>query len=52
MAPFAVLAVVAVLALIGHHSFHIAWVPILALVVVRLLVGSQDRRRRDRRARR
>jgi len=45
MAPFAVLAVVVALALLIGHP-HIAWVPVLVLIAVRLLVGG---RRRDHR---
>jgi Flp pilus assembly protein TadB len=45
--PVAILAVVAVLALLGGHPFHIAWVPAVAIIVVRLLVGSRGRRRWD-----
>jgi Domain of unknown function (DUF1707) len=44
MAPFAVLAVVVALALLIGQP-HIAWVPVLVLIAVRLLVGG--RRRRD-----
>jgi hypothetical protein len=42
--PVAILAVVAVLALLGGHPFHIAWVPVVAILVVRLLVGGRRRR--------
>ena len=42
--PVAILAVVAVLALVGGHPFHIAWVPVVAIIVVRLLTGGRDRR--------
>ena len=49
MAPFAVLAVVAGLALLIGHP-HIAWVPVLVLVAVRLLAGGRYRCRGDRRA--
>jgi Domain of unknown function (DUF1707) len=49
MAPFAVLAVVVALALLSAHP-HIAWVPVLALVAVRLLVGGRRCRRWDGRA--
>jgi len=45
--PVAILAVVAVLALLGGHPFHIAWVPAVAIIVVRLLVGGRGRRRWD-----
>jgi hypothetical protein len=41
--PVAILAVVAVLALLGGHPFHIAWVPAVAIIVVRLLVGGRRR---------
>jgi len=49
-APFAILGVVAVLALLSHHPLHIAWLPVVAILVVRLLVGGRDRRRRDYRS--
>ena len=42
--PVAILAVVAVLALLGGHPFHFAWLPVVAIVVVRLLVGGRGRR--------
>jgi hypothetical protein len=42
--PVAILAVVAVLALLSGHLFHIAWVPVVAIVVVRLLAGGRSRR--------
>ena len=45
--PVAILAVVAVLALLGGHPFHIAWVPAVAIIVVRLLAGGRGRRRWD-----
>ena len=45
--PVAILAVVAVLALLGGHPFHIAWVPVVAILVVRLLAGGRGRRRWD-----
>jgi Domain of unknown function (DUF1707) len=45
--PVAILAVVAVLALVGGHPFHIAWVPVVAIIVVRLLAGGRGRRRWD-----
>jgi len=45
--PVAILAVVAVLALLGGHPFHLAWLPVVAIIVVRLLLGG--RRRRGRR---
>ena len=48
--PFAILAVVAVLALLGGHPFHFAWLPAVAIIVVRLLVGGRGRRRCDRRS--
>ena len=48
VAPVTILAVVAVLALLGGHLFHIAWVPVVAIIVVRLLAGGRDRRDRDR----
>jgi Domain of unknown function (DUF1707) len=44
VAPVAILAVVAVLALLSGHLFHIAWVPVVAIIVVRLLVGGRGRR--------
>ena len=47
--PVAILAVVAVLALLGGHPFHFAWLPAVAIIVVRLLVGGRGRRC-DRRA--
>lgn len=50
VAPVAVLAVVVVLALLSGHPFRIAWVPVVAIIVVRLLVGGRGRRRCDRRA--
>ena len=43
VAPFAILAVVVALALLSGHP-HIAWVPVLVLIVVRLLVGGRSRR--------
>jgi len=49
--PFAILGVVVVLALLSHHPFHIAWLPVLAILVVRLLVGGRNRHR-DYRSRR
>ena len=49
MVPFAILAVVVALALLSAHP-HIAWVPLLALIVVRLLVGGRRCRRWDGRA--
>ena len=45
--PVAILAVVAVLALLGGHPSHIAWVPVVAIIVVRLLAGGRGRRRWD-----
>ena len=45
VAPVAILAVVAVLALLGGHPFHVAWLPVVAIIVVRLLVGGRGRRR-------
>jgi uncharacterized protein DUF1707 len=50
VAPVAVLAVVVVLALLSGHPFHIAWVPVVAIIVVRLLAGGRGRRRWDHRA--
>ena len=50
VAPVAVLAVVVVLALLSGHPFHIAWLPVVAIVVVRLVAGGRGRRRCDRRA--
>ena len=44
--PVAILAVVAVLALLGGHPFHLAWLPVVAIIVVRLLVGGGRRRGR------
>jgi hypothetical protein len=44
--PVAILAVVAVLALLGGHPFHFAWLPAVAIIVVRLLVGGGRRRGR------
>jgi hypothetical protein len=43
--PVAILAVVAVLALLGGHPFHFAWLPVVAIIVVRLLIGGRGRRR-------
>jgi hypothetical protein len=34
--PVAILAVVAVLVLLGGHPFHFAWLPVVAIIVVRL----------------
>jgi hypothetical protein len=47
VAPVAVLAVVVVLVLLSGHPFHIAWVPVVAILVVRLLAGGRGRRRWD-----
>src|SRR6185503_6302811 len=44
VAPVAILAVVAVLALLSGHLFHIAWVPVVAIIVVRLVAGGRRRR--------
>jgi Domain of unknown function (DUF1707) len=44
VAPVAILAVVAVVALLSGHLFHIAWVPVVAIIVVRLLAGGRGRR--------
>ncbi len=44
VAPVTILAVVAVLALLSGHLFHIAWVPVVAIIVVRLLAGGRNRR--------
>jgi hypothetical protein len=33
-----------VLALLGGHPFHLAWVPVVAIIVVRLLAGGRGRR--------
>jgi len=44
VAPVTILAVIAVLALLSGHLFHIAWVPVVAIIVVRLLAGGRDRR--------
>jgi hypothetical protein len=48
-APVAILAVVVVLALLSGHPFHIVWVPVVALIVVRLLVVGGRRCRWDHR---
>jgi hypothetical protein len=48
VAPVTILAVVAVLALLSGHLFHIVWVPVVAIIVVRLLAGGRDRRDFDR----
>jgi Flp pilus assembly protein TadB len=42
--PVAILAVVAVLALLGGHPFHFAWLPVVAIIVIRLLIGGRARR--------
>jgi hypothetical protein len=47
--PVAILAVVAVLALLGGHPFHFAWLPVVAIIVVRLLAGGRGRQRCGRR---
>ena len=47
-APVAILAVVVVLALASGHPFHFAWLPVVAIIVIRLLVGGRGRRRCDR----
>ena len=44
VAPVTILAVIAVLALLSGHLFHIAWVPVVAIILVRLLAGGRDRR--------
>jgi hypothetical protein len=44
--PLAILAVVAVLALLSGHPFHLAWLPVVAIIVVRFLVGGGRRRGR------
>ena len=44
VAPVTIFAVVVVLALLGGHLFHIAWVPVVAIIVVRLLAGGRSRR--------
>src|SRR5580765_1587600 len=46
VAPVTILAIVAVLALLSGHLFHIAWVPVVAIIVVRLMAGGRDRRDR------
>jgi hypothetical protein len=48
VAPVAVLGVVVVLALLSGHAFHVVWLPVVALVVIRLLAGGRGRRRCDR----
>jgi hypothetical protein len=50
VAPVAILAVVAVLALLSGHPFHFGWLPVVAIIVIRLLAGGRGRRRCDRRA--
>jgi hypothetical protein len=47
VAPVTIFAVVAVLALLGGHLFHIAWVPVVAIIVVRVLAGGRRREARD-----
>jgi hypothetical protein len=47
VAPVTILAVVAVLALLSGHLFHIAWVPVVAIIVVRLLAGGRRREARE-----
>ena len=42
--PVVVLAVLVVLALLGAHAFGVVWVPVVALIVVRLLAGGRARR--------
>ena len=42
--PVVVLAVLVVLALLGAHAFGIVWVPVVALIVVRLVAGGRARR--------
>jgi hypothetical protein len=42
--PVAILAVVVVLALLGGHPFHFAWLPVVAFIVIMLLVGGRGRR--------
>jgi len=49
-APFAILFVLVALVLLSGHPFHIVWLPVLAILVVRLLVGGRNRRRRDYRS--
>jgi hypothetical protein len=46
--PVAILTAAAVLALLSGHPFHFAWLPVVAIIVVRLLVGGRGRRRCDR----
>ena len=43
--PVAIFAVVAVLALLGGHPSRLAWLPVVAIIVVRFLVGGRGRRR-------
>jgi hypothetical protein len=45
VAPVAVLAVVVALALLGSHHFHVAWVPVVAIIVIRLLAGGRSHHR-------
>src|SRR5690348_3926522 len=40
-APVVILAIVVVLALLGAHAFGIVWVPVVAIIVVRLLAGGR-----------
>ena len=49
VAPVAILAVVVALALFSGHPFHFAWLPVVAIIVIRLLVGGRGRRHCDRR---
>ena len=35
---------------LSGHPFHFAWLPVVAIIVIRLLVGGRGRRRCDRRA--
>ena len=49
-APVVILAIVVVLALLGAHAFGIVWVPVVAIIVVRLLAGGRARRCWDHRA--
>ena len=44
--PVAILAIVVVLGLLGGHPFHFAWLPVVAIIVIRLLVGGGRRRGR------
>src|SRR6266702_1109083 len=36
-------------ALLSGHPFRVAWLPVVAIIVVRLLLGGRGRRRCDRR---